>query len=114
MLEKKKKTSSYDDSDSDSDYDHDEEETRRLAEKNKKKNNGNKNNRKQQLGMGLTNAKVIPRIKKKKKEIIQNRARRAKLRNRFGLNNTNKDFKKFAEDKISQGGYDLSEFVSEI
>ena len=78
------------------------------------KNNGNKNNRKQQLGMGLTNAKVIPRIKKKKKEIIQNRARRAKLRNRFGLNNTNKDFKKFAEDKISQGGYDLSEFVSEI
>ena len=114
LLEKKKKTSSYDDSDSDSDYDHDEEETRRLAEKNKKKNNGNKNNRKQQLGMGLTNAKVIPRIKKKKKEIIQNRARRAKLRNRFGLNNTNKDFKKFAEDKISQGGYDLSEFVSEI
>ena len=65
------------------------------------------------MGVSLSNQN-IPRIKTKSKEVIQNRARRAKLRDKFGLTVKNKDFKKFAEDKISQGGYDLSEFISEI
>ena len=110
LLEKQKKRSSYDDSDSDSDYEYDERDTDTSQKAVNRKNHS----KDRTMGVSLSNPKIIPRIKTKSKEVIQNRARRAKLRDKFGLTVKNKDFKKFAEDKISQGGYDLSEFISEI
>ena len=53
-------------------------------------------------------------IERLKNTLKKDRRTRRKLRSKFGLTEKYKDFKKFAEDRISQGGYDLSEHISEI
>lgn len=53
-------------------------------------------------------------IERLKNTLKKDRQTRRKLRSKFGLTEKHKDFKKFAEDRISQGGYDLSEHISEI
>eukprot|EP00945_MAST-04E_sp_MAST-4E-sp1_P002799 g2799.t1 len=108
---KKAKSSRYDDSDSDSDYEDDSDTE--LDSSQKKRTPAKYRGNAEVLDMNdMGKRKPIDRLDATflKKE----RKQRGTLRQRFGLTKRNKDYNKFAEDKISQGGCDLSEHISEI